>query len=200
MTSPNSVANRRAVREGSGAPAGDGRMNDPASIPVCGDGSDFHNHPPRRWISHMAARVRADRDEIFQVHTRPYLLGRHNALARRGVYLSVVDRDKFRREAQAVYLAVLPDAENCLLTWVWPRWIALDDIASARARFTWLEVELAKSELPTLIIRGREDEVFDAATLVERFKRLMPYAEGPHMLTGRHFLQGPQPDAPRSTP
>ena len=28
----------------------------------------------------------------------PYLLGRHNVLARRGVYLSVVDRDKFRHE------------------------------------------------------------------------------------------------------
>ncbi len=33
----------------------------------------------------------------------PYLLGRHNVLARRGVYVSVVDRDKFRREAQAAY-------------------------------------------------------------------------------------------------
>ena len=28
----------------------------------------------------------------------PYLLGRHNALAGRGVYLSVVDRKTFERE------------------------------------------------------------------------------------------------------
>ena len=41
----------------------------------------------------------------------PYLLGRHNVLARRGVYLSVVDRERFRQEAQAVYEAVLPDRE-----------------------------------------------------------------------------------------
>ena len=84
----------------------------------------------------------------------PYLLGRHNVLARRGVYLSVVGRDKFRREAQAAYEAVLPDAETRLLTWVWPRWIPLDDTARAQARFAWLEAELAKSRLPTLIILG----------------------------------------------
>ena len=63
----------------------------------------------------------------------PYLLGRHNVLARRGVYLSVVGREKFRHEAQAVYEAVLPDAETRLLTWVWPRWIPLDDTARAQA-------------------------------------------------------------------
>jgi pimeloyl-ACP methyl ester carboxylesterase len=71
----------------------------------------------------------------------PYLLGRHNVLARRGVYLSVVGRDKFRREAQAAYEAVLPDAETRLLTWVWPRWIPLEDTARAQARFAWLEAE-----------------------------------------------------------
>ena len=105
------------------------------------------------------------------------------------MYLSVVGRDKFRREAQAAYEAVLPDAETRLLTWVWPRWIPLDDTARAQARFAWLEAELAKSRLPTLIIWGREDEVFDAATFAERFKRLLPHAEGPHIVTGRHFLQ-----------
>src|ERR1700733_5043890 len=44
----------------------------------------------------------------------PYLLGRHNVLARRGVYLSVVDRDKFRREALPAYDAALPDPETRL--------------------------------------------------------------------------------------
>jgi pimeloyl-ACP methyl ester carboxylesterase len=60
----------------------------------------------------------------------PYLLGRHNALARRGIYLSVVDRERFRREAQPAYEAALPDMEARLLTWVWPRWIPLDDSSS----------------------------------------------------------------------
>ena len=119
----------------------------------------------------------------------PYLMGRHNSLARRGVYLSVVDRHKFRRDAQAVYDAVLPDSQSRLLTWAWPRWIPLDDHARAHARFTWLEAELAKSKLPTLIIWGREDAVFDAATFGLRFKRLMPHADGPHLVTGGHFLQ-----------
>jgi haloalkane dehalogenase len=119
----------------------------------------------------------------------PYLLGRHNVLARRGVYLSVVNRDKFRRDALSAYEAALPDAETRLLTWAWPRWIPLDESALALTRFTWLEQELAKSQLPMLIIWGREDEVFDAATFAERFKRLLPHAEGPHLVTGRHFLQ-----------
>jgi hypothetical protein len=40
-----------------------------------------------------------------------------------------------------------------------------------------------------LIIWGREGEVFDAATFASRFKQLLPHAEGPHLVTGRHFLQ-----------
>jgi pimeloyl-ACP methyl ester carboxylesterase len=82
----------------------------------------------------------------------PYLLGRHSALAGRGVYLSVVDREKFRRDAQAAYEAVLPDPATRLLTWVWPRWIPLDDMARGLARFQWLERELSKSTWPTLLI------------------------------------------------
>ena len=119
----------------------------------------------------------------------PYLLGRHNVLAGRGVYLSVVDRDKFRREVQSVYEAALPDAETRLLTWAWPRWIPLDDGARAADRFTRLQQELAKSKLPAMIIWGREDEVFDAATFAGRFKQLLPHAEWPRLVTGRHFLQ-----------
>ena len=110
-------------------------------------------------------------------------------LAGRGVYLSVVDRVKLRATAQPVYEAVLPDPETRLLTWIWPRWIPLDATARAWDRFAWLERELATSRLPAMIIWGREDEVFDAATFAARFKALLPHAEGPHMVTGRHFLQ-----------
>jgi hypothetical protein len=31
--------------------------------------------------------------------------------------------------------------------------------------------------------------VFDAGTFAARFKRLLPHADGPHLVTGRHFLQ-----------
>lgn len=119
----------------------------------------------------------------------PYLLGRFNALAGRGVYLSVVDREKFKREAQAAYEAVLPDPGSRLLTWTWPRWIPLDDSARALERFRWLERSLSQSTLPTMIVWGREDEVFDAHTFAARFKQLLPHAEGPHLVTGKHFLQ-----------
>jgi len=34
------------------------------------------------------------------------------------MYLSVVDREKFRREAQSAYEAVLPDPATRVLTWV----------------------------------------------------------------------------------
>ena len=120
---------------------------------------------------------------------RPYLLGRHNALAGRGVYLSVVDREKFRRGAQAAYEAVLPDPQTRLLTWTWPRWIPLDDTARALERFRWLERGLRSSTLPTLLVWGREDDVFDHRVFAARFKELLPHAEGPHLVTGRHFLQ-----------
>lgn len=119
----------------------------------------------------------------------PYLLGRHNVLAGRGVYLSVVDREKFRRTAQAAYQAVLPDPATRLLTWAWPRWIPLDRGARGFNRFEWLEEQLSRSELPTLIIWGREDDVFDAETFSGRFRKLLPHAEGPFLVTGRHFLQ-----------
>lgn len=119
----------------------------------------------------------------------PYLLGRHSALAGRGIYLSVVDREKFQREAQAAYEAVLPDPASRLLTWAWPRWIPLDAQARAWDRFEWLQAELSRCTLPTTLIWGREDEVFDAATFANRFKAMLPHAEGPHLVTGRHFLQ-----------
>lgn len=119
----------------------------------------------------------------------PYLLGRHRALAGRGIYLSVVDRERFAGNSQGAYEAVLPDPASRLLTWVWPRWIPLDDHARAFKRFQWLERELSRSKLPTLIVWGREDEVFDAATFSNRFKQMLPHAEGPHLVTGRHFLQ-----------
>jgi pimeloyl-ACP methyl ester carboxylesterase len=119
----------------------------------------------------------------------PYLLGRHNALAARGIYLSVVDRETFLLRAQAAYTAVLPDPATRLLTWTWPRWIPLDDRARASARFCWIERELRACTLPALLIWGREDDVFDPATFCQKFKALLPHAEGPHLVTGRHFLQ-----------
>lgn len=119
----------------------------------------------------------------------PYLLGRHNALAGRGVYLSVVDRARFASRAQAAYEAVLPDAESRLLTWVWPRWIPIDDTARALQRFVWLERELRACTWPALLVWGREDDVFAPSVFATRFKQLLPQAEGPHLVTGRHFLQ-----------
>ena len=119
----------------------------------------------------------------------PYLLGDHKALVGRGLYLSVVGREKFRAEAQAVDEAMRPDTGSRLPPWSWPRWIPLDESARAHDRFVWLEQKLAACKLPTCIIWGREDDVFDAATFAPRFTALMPHAEGPHMVTGRHFLQ-----------
>jgi len=76
-----------------------------------------------------------------------------------------------------------------VLTWTWPRWIPLDDAARAGERFDWLESELARCTLPALIVWGREDEVFAADVFATRFKELLPHAEGPELVTGRHFLQ-----------
>jgi hypothetical protein len=51
------------------------------------------------------------------------------------------------------------------------------------------ERELAACGLPAMIVWGREDDVFDQAIFAARFKRLLPNAGGPHLVTGGHFLQ-----------
>ena len=107
----------------------------------------------------------------------------------RGTYLSVVRREKFRTVAQSGHKGVLAVVATRLLTWTWPRWIPLDGSTRANARFECLEQELSKTTWPTMIIWGREDEVFDAYTFANRFKQMWPHADGPHMVTGRHFLQ-----------
>jgi pimeloyl-ACP methyl ester carboxylesterase len=66
---------------------------------------------------------------------------------------------------------------------------SLDDTARALKRFVWLEQELRACKLPALLVWGREDDVFNPAIFAARFKQLLPHAEGPHLVTGRHFLQ-----------
>jgi pimeloyl-ACP methyl ester carboxylesterase len=174
---------------------------------VCHDwggptGLSFAFSNPQRMRALVVMSTWAWRNPVAEFHRRifpwrtmhaplvgPYLLGRHNALAGRGVYLSVVNRERFRTRAQAAYESVLPDPATRLLTWTWPRWIPLDDSARASERFDWLEQQLAQCKLPTLIVWGREDDVFAPDVFATRFKALMPHAEGPHFVTGRHFLQ-----------
>lgn len=101
----------------------------------------------------------------------------------------MVDWERFRGEAQAAYEFVLPDPADRLLTWAWPRWIPIDNAARALHRFSWSEEQLKSCSLPTLLIWGREDDTFDPEIFPQRFKALLPQAEGPYFVTGRHFLQ-----------
>ena len=48
---------------------------------------------------------------------------------------------------------------------------------------------MSTCRLPALLVWGREDDVFDPSVFVPRFRQLLPHAEGPHLVTGRHFLQ-----------
>lgn len=120
----------------------------------------------------------------------PYLLGRKAGMPARAMYLSVVDRGRFRDEAQAVFTDVLSDPDERQLTWLWPRVIPLSlasDIASDR--FTWLEAEVKKLTLPATVIWGAQDDVFRADVFAARWHEIWPHAEGTHLVTGRHFLQ-----------
>ncbi|MBE1577715.1 alpha/beta fold hydrolase [Amycolatopsis roodepoortensis] len=120
----------------------------------------------------------------------PYLLGARAAMPGRGMYLSVVDREKFAREAMAAYVEVLADADERALTWIWPRSIPLGhDADLARERFTWLEAQVRRMRLPAAVIWGRDDDVFTTDVFTRHWTRLWPHAEGPYLVTGRHFLQ-----------
>jgi pimeloyl-ACP methyl ester carboxylesterase len=119
-----------------------------------------------------------------------YLLGRHGAMPGRGMYLSVVDRDRFRAEASAGFEAVLDEPDKRAATWIWPRYIPIGrDSDVTLPRFDWLEAGVARLELPASVIWGREDDVFPAEPFARRWHELWPHAEGTHYVTGRHFLQ-----------
>jgi len=104
----------------------------------------------------------------------PHLLGRHNSLADRGVYLSVVDRTGFRASRPPTVL--------------FPRLIPLDEGSRAHEFFTWLQAQLPSLQMPALVLWGREDDVFPPS-YADRFVQTLPHAQGPVMVTGRHFLQ-----------
>jgi haloalkane dehalogenase len=57
--------------------------------------------------------------------TGPYLLGRHAAMPGRGMYLSVVGRERFAQRSRDGYTAVLRDPDERALTWIWPRSIPI---------------------------------------------------------------------------
>lgn len=120
----------------------------------------------------------------------PYLLGRHGAMPGRGIYLSVLDRDRYQQDAREAYEAVLPDPDDRRLTWQWPRSIPIGlDSDIAHDRFDWLDRNLRQLRLPATIIWGREDDVFDHETFAAHWHDIWPHAEGTHLVSGRHFLQ-----------
>ncbi len=118
----------------------------------------------------------------------PHLLGRHNSLADRGVYLSVVDRAGFRHRAGRAYADAMPDRASRLPTVLFPRLIPLDEGSRAHEFFTWLQAQLLSLQMPALVLWGREDDVFPPS-YADRFVQTLPHAQGPVLVTGRHFLQ-----------
>ena len=117
-------------------------------------------------------------------------MGSQPAFPGRGMYLSVVDREKFKNEAMKAYQSVLPDPNDRRLTWQWPRSIPVSaDTDIAGERFDWLEQGLGALKLPACVIWGREEEVFKAEVFAAKWHEIWPHAEGTHMVTGNHFLQ-----------
>ncbi len=120
----------------------------------------------------------------------PHIMARRGAFPGRGIYLSVVDRERYRADAQAAYEAVLPDQDDRRLTWQWPRSIPIDPATDiAGSRFEWLEAGVRELDIPSTIIWGREEVVFTADVFAPRWHDIWPNAEGTHLVTGNHFLQ-----------
>jgi haloalkane dehalogenase len=120
----------------------------------------------------------------------PHIMARQGAFPGRGIYLSVVDRERCREDSLAAYEAVLPDPDDRRLTWQWPRSIPISpDTDIAGERFDWLEAGLRKLQIPSTVIWGREEVVFAADVFAPYWHDIWPHAEGTHMVTGNHFLQ-----------
>ena len=120
----------------------------------------------------------------------PYAMGRQGGFPGRVMYLSVVDREKFKSEAMNAYQSVLPDPDDRRLTWQWPRSIPISpetDIAGDR--FEWLEAGVRALDIPSCIIWGREEVVFTKGVFATKWREIWPHAEGVHVVTGNHFLQ-----------
>ena len=122
----------------------------------------------------------------------PYLFQRRNILIERGLYLSVVHRERFVEEALPAYRHVMPDYDSRLLTRVFPRLIPLRPDDRSAATMRWLEQSLRSCKIPVLIVWGKEEIVFPAQC-AHRFKALLPHAQGPLWVTGSHFLQEDSP-------
>ena len=106
------------------------------------------------------------------------------------MYLSVVDRERCRRDSLEACVAVLPDADDRRLTWQWPRSIPIDPATDiAGERFEWLEAGVRDLKLPSTVIWGREEVVFTATEFSPKWHDICPHAEGTHMVTGNRFLQ-----------
>ena len=99
-------------------------------------------------------------------------------------------RERFLADALPAYEAVLPDPDDRRLTWQWPRSIPIDSSTDITGeRFEWLEAGLRALNIPATILWGREDEVFTPDVMGARWHEIWPHAEGPHLVTGKHFLQ-----------
>ncbi len=120
----------------------------------------------------------------------PHIMARQGAFPGRGIYLSVVDRERCKVDGIPAYEAVLPDPDDRRLTWQWPRSIPINPVTDiAGERFDWLEARVSELRIPATIIWGREEEVFPADVFCARWHELWPHAEGTHYVTGKHFLQ-----------
>ena len=119
-----------------------------------------------------------------------YLAGNHAAMPGRGMYLSVVDRERFNQRGRAGYTSVLGDPDERALTWIWPRSIPLGRPTDLTADwFATLEAGVRGLQLPAAVIWGREDDVFPVDTFAAHWHDVWPHAEGTHLVTGRHFVQ-----------
>ena len=120
----------------------------------------------------------------------PYILGRKSAFPGRGMYLSVVDRKKFLSDTMQHYEDVIPNTDDRRLTWQWPRSIPINETTDIAGNFfQYLEEGVKGLKLPSLIIWGREDKVFEPEVFAKKWLELWPHAGGIHFVTGDHFLQ-----------
>ncbi|MGI6514368.1 MAG: alpha/beta fold hydrolase [Syntrophomonadales bacterium] len=126
----------------------------------------------------------------------PYFLQRRNALTERGLWLSVVNRERMTDEVIDGYRFHMQSYDERGAFLRFPRMIPLGEQNKENTGYDiikQIEEQLPGLDIPALIIWGEPDDVFPKEW-AQRFYEILPRAEKPIYVKAKHFIQEDEPE------